>query len=241
MVPFRVARERERRTSLVVEGREMPLIVRRHPRARRLTLRLPVGSDGVVVTIPQRAAFADGVALARKNGAWIAERMGTRPERVALADGATLPLRGVEHRLRHVSGAAVGIRAEAGRIIAGGAASSLLARLDAWLRWEARIDLSDQVARLAAGLGRPVGRISIRDTRSRWGSCSTSGNLSFSWRLILAPPRVLAYVATHELAHLVERNHGPRFWTLVARLYGDGVADARIWLRRHGPGLHRYG
>ncbi|MEL7679488.1 SprT family zinc-dependent metalloprotease, partial [Elizabethkingia meningoseptica] len=101
------------------------------------------------------------------------------------------------------------------------------ARVEAWLRREARADLASEVARLAPGVDRPPGRIGVRDTRSRWGSCSADGNLSFSWRLILAPPPVLAYVAAHELAHLIERNHGPRFWALVARLGGDGVAEAR--------------
>lgn len=231
---------RERRTSLVVAGRELPLVVRRHPQARRLTLRLPVGHDGVLVTIPQSAAFSEGVALVRKNSTWIAERMAERPGRVALAAGAIIPLRGIDHEIHYRRGAGSGIRAEAGRILVGGAAETLAARLEAWLRREARRDLAAQVAALGPRLG-PVGRISVRDARSRWGSCSASGNLSFSWRLILAPPSVLAYVVVHELAHLVERNHGPRFWALVDRLGGDGIAGARAWLRRNGPDLHRYG
>ncbi len=234
-------RDRERRTSLVIGGREIPLVVRRNPRARRLTLRLAVASDGVVVTIPDGAPFADGVALARKNSAWIEDKVATRPGRVAFADGAAVPLRGIDHEIRHVPGAAAETRAEEGRILIGGAAGSLPTRLGGWFRREARGDLAVQVARLASRLDRPVGRISVRDTRSRWGSCSADGNLSFSWRLILAPPPVLAYVAAHELAHLVERNHGPRFWALVARLGGEGMVEGRAWLRRNGPGLHRYG
>lgn len=233
--------ERERRTSLVIGGREMALVVRRHPRARRLSLRLPLGEGSVLVTIPERAAFADGVALARKNSAWIEAKVAARPERVAFVHGAVVPLRGIDHEIRHVAGAATAPRAEGGRILIGGSEATLPARVEAWLRREARADLAGQVARLAPGLNRPPGRISVRDTRSRWGSCSADGNLSFSWRLILAPPPVLAYVAVHELAHLTERNHGPRFWALVARLGGDGVAEGRTWLRRNGPGLHRYG
>lgn len=240
MVPL-LTRERERRTSLVVAGREMPLLVRRHVRARRLTLRLAARGDGIVVTIPEDAAFADGVALARKHSAWIAERVEGRPERVGFADGAILPLRGIDHEIRHLSGATGRIRAENGRIVIEGQGDVLAARLEAWLRREARRDLEDQVRRLAPQVGRPVGRMGVRDTRSRWGSCSAAGNLSFSWRLILAPSPVLAYVAAHELAHLAHRNHGPRFWALVARLHGEGMADASAWLRKNGPGLHRYG
>jgi predicted metal-dependent hydrolase len=240
-----VSRARERRTSLVVAGREMPLVIRRHPRARRLTLRLPVGGDGVVVTIPERAAFADGIALARTNSGWIAQRLESRPERVGFCDGAILPLRGTGHEIRHLPGGSAGarvrVRVEDGRILISGPEAELGARLEAWLRRQARGDLEERICRLAPQLGRPVGRIGVRDTRSRWGSCSTAGNLSFSWRLILAPSTVLAYVVAHELAHLSERNHGPRFWALVAELHGDGVDRARAWLRHQGPGLHRYG
>ncbi len=234
-------RERECRTSLVVAGRELPLLVRRHGRARRLTLRLDARGDGVVVTIPERASFADGVALARRHSAWVAERVESRPQRLRFADGVVLPLRGIDHEIRHLVGATGRIRVEDGRIVVAGQEDSLPARLEAWLRREARRDLEDQVRRLAPVVGRPVGRIGVRDTRSRWGSCSAAGNLSFSWRLILAPSPVLAYVAAHELAHLAHRDHGTRFWALAARLYGEGMADARAWLRKNGPGLHRYG
>jgi predicted metal-dependent hydrolase len=225
----------------------MPLVIRRHPRARRLTLRLPVGGDGIVVTIPERAAFEDGVALARTNSGWIADRMGSRPERVGFCNGAILPLRGTDHEIRHLPAGStpiqvrVRVRVEDGRILISGAEAELAARLEAWLRRQARGDLEEHVGRLAPKVGRPVGRIGVRDTRSRWGSCSAAGALSFSWRLILAPSEVLEYVVAHELAHLAERNHGPRFWAVVAELHGDGVDHARAWLRRHGPGLHRYG
>jgi predicted metal-dependent hydrolase len=242
-----LVRTRERRTSLTVAGREMPLVIRRHPRARRLTLRLPVGGDGVVVTIPERTAFADGVALARTNSGWIAERMGNRPERVGFCNGAILPLRGTEHEIRHLPAGSAGphvrvrVTVEDGRILISGSEAELAARLEAWLRRQARGDLEEHVRRLAPKIGWPVGRIGVRDTRSRWGSCSAAGALSFSWRLILAPPAVLDYVVAHELAHLAEPNHGPRFWALVAKLHGDGVDHARTWLRQYGPGLHRYG
>src|SRR5512134_2238410 len=128
--------ERERRTSLVVAGREMPLVVRRHPQARRLTLRLLVSHDGVMVTIPEGAAFSEGVALARKNSKWIAKTVAARPQRVACVDGAIIPLRGIDHEIRHRPGASSGIRAETAKIRVGGAAETLTMRLEAWLRRE---------------------------------------------------------------------------------------------------------
>jgi predicted metal-dependent hydrolase len=218
----------------------MALVIRRHSRARRLIMRLIAGEDRVIVTIPQRAPFADGIALAQHNLDWIARRMAARPARVPFADGALVPLRGIDHCIRHCPHGDFGILAEVGLIRIGGGAQSMAARLEAWLRHQARVDLTAQAAAFADRLEQPFGRISVRDTRSRWGSCAANGNLSFCWRLILAPPAVLAYVVAHELAHLVERNHGPLFWAQVASIAGD-VADARAWLKRHGPGLHRYG
>ncbi|MBL8660398.1 MAG: M48 family metallopeptidase [Rhodospirillales bacterium] len=237
----------QRRTSLVVAGREVALVVRRTRRARRLTLRLAAAGDGLVVTIPETAAFADGLALARANASWIATRIAEQPERVPFEDGRIVPLRGVDHRIRH-SPSACGIFAEDRAICIGGAKARLAPRLQSWLRNQARVELAAEVANRAPRLcGQtaqpaviPVGRISVRDTRSRWGSCAANGNLSFSWRLILAPPAALAYVVAHELAHLAHRDHSPRFWALVEAIGGDALAG-RAWLKRHGAGLHRYG
>ncbi len=240
----RANHQQQRRTSLVVAGREMALVVRRNYRARRLTLRLAAAGDGIIVTIPPTAAFADGVALARDNVSWISSRVAARPARVPFEDDRIVPLRGIDHRLRHRPGGVRGIFAEDGTIHIDGTAARLAPRLEIWLRTQARVDLAAEVAHRAVPLrrsgGRPVGRITVRDTRSRWGSCAPNGNLSFSWRLILAPPAVLAYVVAHELAHLVHRDHSPRFWALVETLGGD-VAAERAWLKRHGPSLHRYG
>ncbi len=234
----------QRRTSLsadlVVDNQSMALTVRRHPRARRMTLRLAVDSDGVIVTIPANAPFAAGVELARRSTGWIARRLSARPERVAFIDAAVIPLRGTGHRVRHQPGQPGGVVVEGGQLLVGGAASQLGPRLEAWLREQARGDLTAEATAMAPRLRRMYGRIGVRDPRSRWGSCAASGNLSFSWRLILAPPPILTYVVAHELAHLVERNHGPRFWAIVGTLVDD-TAGVRAWLQRHGPALHRYG
>jgi predicted metal-dependent hydrolase len=109
----------------------------------------------------------------------------------------------------------------------------------AFLRALARDRLAAASDRHAARLGRGFGRLTLRDTRSRWGSCSSAGDLMFSWRLVMAPPEVLDYVAAHEVAHLAHMHHGPAFWAEVRRLYGDHRA-ARGWLRREGAALHRF-
>jgi hypothetical protein len=113
-------------------------------------------------------------------------------------------------------------------------------RVEDWLKKQAKSWLKRRVDYYAAELGIQPGKITVRDASSRWGSCSTSGNLSFSWRLIMAPSYVLDYVAAHEVAHLKEMNHGPRFWRLVERLLGDNGDDAQAWLRDYGSSLHRF-
>jgi predicted metal-dependent hydrolase len=157
-----------------------------------------------------------------------------------------MPLRGEPHLISFSGDArtrivAVERRADKSPIIVVPGAKDLAAsRLTRWLFDEARRDLDVSVARHARLLSLKASRIAVRDQTSRWGSCSTTGALSFSWRLILAPSFVLDYVAAHEVAHLAEMNHGPKFWSLVKKIRPDFEA-AKHWLQIRGPDLHRYG
>ncbi|MGF1639795.1 MAG: M48 family metallopeptidase [Rhodospirillales bacterium] len=218
----------------------MPLTVRRHPRARRIVLRLATSGGGAVATIPAGASFEDGVALAVAHAGWILGRLAAVPARVPFAAGAVLPFLGHDHRLRHHARSVPAVRREEGEIIVAGRAEDLPRRVGDWLRRQARSEIGPRVDDKAAALGRTPGRITVRDPRSRWGSCSAAGNLSFSWRLVMAPALVLDYVVAHEVAHLAHRDHGPRFWHTVAGLTED-MDEGRAWLSRHGRGLHRYG
>jgi hypothetical protein len=157
-----------------------------------------------------------------------------------VADGALLPYLGIDHRVRHRPGQLRLVDRADGEIRVGGSAEKLAARLTDWLRAEARAALGHASAGKAAAIGRAPPPVTVRDTATRWGSCSAAGRLSFSWRLILAPERVLDYVAAHEVAHLEEPNHSTRFWALVDRLTAASE-EPRAWLRTHGAGLHRYG
>ena len=112
-------------------------------------------------------------------------------------------------------------------------------RVKAFFKIQAMLHLHQATDRYAAALGKPYGKITLRDTTSRWGSCSSQGNINYSWRLIMAPPDVLNYVVAHEVAHLAEMNHSAQFWAVVERLYPD-YAEQRVWLRKHGEDLHRY-
>lgn len=223
-----------------VAGRELPLAFRRSPRARRVSLRLDSRGEAVTVTLPPFASERDGLALAEHAAGWLEARLTALPQAIAFSDGALIPILGVPHRIVHDPEAGRRIAINDGEIRIGGAPERLAAAVRGWLAFEARRQFAQRVREKAMRLGRTAGRISVRDPVSRWGSCAASGNLSFSWRLILAPEMVLDYVVAHEVAHLDVRGHGPLFWQTVESLT-ERTAEARAWLRLHGAGLHRYG
>ncbi len=219
--------------------------VKRVATARRFTLRVRSADGAAVLTMPPRASLKTAQAFAERNAAWIGERLGALPGRIPLLPGARVPLRGVEHRVVADPGALRRVRSgvaadgEPLLLVSPRSADPAAAVLH-FLMGEARRDLAAAVARHAAAAGRPVARITLRDTRSRWGSCSSRGALNFSWRLILAPPLVLDYLAAHEVAHLVHMDHSEAFWRVTRGLAPETDA-AEAWLKRHGAGLHRYG
>lgn len=221
-------------------GRRVALVVRRSPRARRLALRIPSHDESVELVLPPRTAEADGLAFLRSRAGWVIERLERMAPRVPFTDGAVLPLGGEPHRLRHVGARGVPVRVEGDGILVAGRAEHMARRVGNWLRAEAKRRIEPGAHRMAAEIGREVTRITIRDQKSRWGSCARGGRLSFNWRLVLVPAWVLDYVVAHEVAHIAEPNHSPAFWAVVARLNGDAKA-ARAWLRREGRDLHRYG
>ena len=230
---------------IVCDGEPVTVRLRRNRQARRYTLRIHAATRDVVLTMPGRGSLRDAKTFAQKHAAWIAARLKRLPEAAPFADGAMLPLRGVPHRIEHRPSARGTVWIECGDdgaqllCVAGGTAH-LARRVRDYLKREAKREL-EKASRAAAGaLGASLARISIRDQTSRWGSCSTTGVLSYSWRLILAPPFVLDYLAAHEAAHLIEMNHSPRFWRLVERIYPD-YRRAKVWLDAHGSDLHRYG
>ena len=232
---------------LRVSGIDEPIEVRRHPTARRMTLRVSRTKRAVIVTLPMRCNLKQAGQFLTTNIDWVRERLTDMPEPVPFADGGLIPLRGVPHRIVFVGrGRGIPVRlvqtadGEHDEIHVRGAPEHAPRRLRDWLIAEAKRDLTERSHFHANRLGLAVGRITIRDQISRWGSCSSTGNLSYSWRLILSPPAILDYVAAHEVAHLQEMNHGPQFWALVARTFPD-LEEAKHWLQVYGLDLHRYG
>ena len=223
---------------LSLGGRNVAMALRPSRRAKRIILRIdPVGT--VTLVVPRRTSRDEAVAFARSKADWLNDRLAALPIQVPFVDGASVPLLGRTHRIRHDS-QSHGVRLGRREIVVAGEIEHLSRRVADFLRREARRECAERAHLFARRIGQRVSRVSVRDPKGRWGSCSHRGRLSFSWRLILAPEWVLDYVIAHEVAHLVEMNHGRRFWRLVERLYPDSLRP-REWLRRHGTRLHRFG
>ena len=224
--------------TLRIGSPEIAIRLRRHSRARRLVLRIAATAGPPVLTLPARATLAEARAFALDHEPWLRRHLADRPGTIAVGPGTRLPVAGrlVELRL----GPGFRLDRGAGTLTLPGPAPRAAPEAAIFLREEARRACLEAVARHAGALGRRHGRISLRDPRTRWGSCTSTGDLMFSWRLAMAPEEVLDYVAAHEVAHLVELNHSARFWAVVDRLC-PGSARPRAWLRREGAGLHRYG
>lgn len=227
------------------DGTEFRLPTRRSARARRMLLRVDPAHGGPELVLPDGVSPDIGADFARRHLGWLRVRLARLPARIGLVDGAEIPILGVPHRLRHRPDQRGGVWRLAdpdgsAELHVAGHAEHLARRVTDFLKAEARRAIAPRARGYATALDRSPGRITVRDTASRWGSCSARGDLSFSWRLVLAPEAVLDYVVAHEVAHLVEMNHSAAFWRLVERLM-PGYEHQRAWLKRHGGKLHAYG
>ena len=215
--------------------------LRESARARRLRLGVDPRSGGIILTIPRRASRRRALAWAAEQREWIAERLAALPRPAPIIAGASIPFRGVDRRIDWAADRPRRIALDGERLIVGGPLEGLEARVSRWLKAEARALLAAETREFATPIGAAFTRVGVGDPVSRWGSCSSSGTVRYSWRLILAPDFVRRATVAHEVAHLVHLNHGPQFHALVARVLGEDPKPARAWLRRHGAALHRVG
>ncbi|WP_236024956.1 M48 family metallopeptidase [Arenibaculum pallidiluteum] len=219
---------------------DAPIELRESPRATRLTLRVDAARDVIRVVVPRGVPEAEIVRFVTRHADWVRARLAAMPPRLPFADGAVVPVLGRDHVIRHEADRRGGTRRAEGEIRVGGRPEFLARRVRDHLAAEARREVAVRSRDKAALLGARVAAVTVRDTRSRWGSCAANGRLSYSWRLILSPEWVLDYVVAHEVAHLREMNHSRRFWRLVEELVPD-IDAPRAWLKAHGALLLRYG
>ncbi len=215
----------------------VPIILRKSARAKRISLRISQLDGRVTLTLPRGVSEREGIAFAQEKEVWLRGHLKRRGEDQDITFGARFPVEGVDREIAEGTGRRVVLTPET--IHVPGNPEQVPTRLQAFLKQMARDKLASASDHYANLLGKPYTRISIRDTRSRWGSCSSAGALMYSWRLILCPPDVLNYVAAHEVAHLAEMNHSQAFWDTVTRIHGP-YSSPRAWLRKNGSSLHSY-
>ncbi|THH36790.1 M48 family peptidase [Aliishimia ponticola] len=225
-------------SNMILQGEPpVEVTIRRSARARRMTLRVSRMDGRVTLTLPRGASEAEARAFAGARADWIRKHLAETAPHHGVGIGSDIPILG---EMRHiVPGAGRRVVLQDSQIAIPGPPDQAGRKLEAWLKQTARSKLAYASDQYAQRLGREYSRITLRDTRSRWGSCSSAGALMYSWRLIMAPAEVLTYVAAHEVAHLAEMNHSKAFWDTVQRIYGDYDA-ARGWLRADGHRLHQY-
>lgn len=212
----------------------------RNARARRMTLRIDPSANCAVLTLPTRVSLAQGLDFARSKAGWLVEKLAELPPLTPFRDDVSIPFLGCELLLRHFPLAGTRPLRADGVLYVPGPEIRLGDTVKRWLATEARREVTQRAEVKAAQLGQQINRVRISDPRTRWGSCSSSGTLSFSWRLVMAPEAVLDYVVAHEVAHLEELNHSPAFKAVLATLTAN-AQEASAWLARNGSGLLRYG
>jgi predicted metal-dependent hydrolase len=219
-------------------GAQLPVVVRRHARARAMTLRLSPDGREVRVTIPQWGRTADALAFARARRDWLAAQLAGLPVAEPLGHGTSIMFRGETLIIRHDPAAPRRPQFGAQEIVMGGPPTALEARLRRWLEAEARLLMGEDLRHYCERAGKETPRLSLSSARRRWGSCAPSGAIRINWRLVMAPDPVRRSVVAHEVAHLVHFDHSPRFHALLAELFEGDIAQANAWLKRHGRTLY---
>jgi predicted metal-dependent hydrolase len=224
-----------------VAGRTLPLRIVENGRARQLTLRIDAGGRGLRVTIPPGLARGEVNRFLDRQQEWLEERLSKLPKRPLARPGIRIPLRGVAHAIVHEPGrrgtVTVGKKEDGTpALFVHGEREHLPRRLADFLKKQAKKDIEALVEKHAAAINKRAKSVRFRDTSSRWGSCTSDGKLSFSWRIMMAPKPVINYLVAHEVAHLKQMNHGPKFWKLCEELCPD-TERCKDWLKRNGNAL----
>ncbi|MBN9250699.1 MAG: hypothetical protein BGO03_14515 [Mesorhizobium sp. 61-13] len=224
----------------VVAGRSLPLRIVENDRARRLTLRIDAGGQGLRITVPPGLRRGEVEKFLHRHQGWLEQRLAKVPDRPQVRPGIKLPVYGVPHMIVHEPGkrgtVSVGSDENGPTLVIHGDRVHLPRRLTDYLKREAKREIEALVEKHTAKVGRKAKAVRFKDTSSRWGSCTSDGNLSFSWRIMMAPRPVINYLVAHEVAHLKEMNHGPKFWKLCEELCPD-TERCKAWLKKNGSAL----
>lgn len=227
--------------TLEIAGRTVVVTFKINARARRLILRMNKQGTGAVLTVPPRLSKPRALAFIDQSRLWLEQQLGKVAPRLHVAHGAELLFHGELHTIIAPGGrrGTVTLDEASRSITVPGDEAHVERRLKDWLKKQALAEVTTASRHYAKAMNTSIGRITIRDQSTRWGSCSASGDLSYSWRLVMAPKWILEYVVAHEVAHRLHMNHGPRFWRLVMQ-HNPDVRAAKVWFKANGRELHRY-
>lgn len=223
-----------------LDGLDVALTLRHNPRAKRISLKLNRAGNGLILVFPRKADRAQALEFLDRQSQWATQHLDRIPAPVRFDVGVVIPYLGVDYEICHDPNKRFGVTFSDGKIWIAGPPEHLERRLRDYIKKQAKIEITKLAISKADRLDKKLGRITIRDQRTRWGSCASSGNLSFSWRLMLAPATILDYVVGHEVAHLVEMNHSKAFWDVVDKVV-ENPQKSRRWLKENGSTLHRIG
>ncbi|MGB3808058.1 MAG: SprT family zinc-dependent metalloprotease [Erythrobacter sp.] len=223
---------------LVLNGTRVPIAVRRHPRARRLTLRLAPDGSEVRITLPRWARTGEAIAFAHARRDWLANQHAAIPQRIAPQPGGTIRFRGSELRLDWQSDRPRRPALSGDSLLLGGPQDTLEPRARRWLENEALALMEADAEHYTATAGLSPVSVALSRAQKRWGSCSDARRLRINWRLVQAPDFVRRSVVAHEVAHLVHFDHSPAFHALLAQIYEDDIGRADAWLKAHGRTLY---
>jgi len=227
-------------TVTLPSGKTAIVNIRRSSRSRRVTLRIAPGTGQAELVLPGRLSERKGIAFLQSKTSWLEERLAKYPDPIPFEDGQIVPFLGEPLTISHLNAKRADVQKDGEQLIVSAPTARISKAVHDWYRREAGCEITLCANQKSKMLGTPYGRLSIRDTKSRWGSCSARGDLNFSWRVVMAPRYVLDYLVAHEVAHLAEMNHSTSFWTIVEQL-SDEFEKGRKWLRLNGHELHRYG
>ncbi|MGX7894473.1 M48 family metallopeptidase [Tsuneonella sp. HG222] len=221
-----------------IGGRILPIAIRHHARARRLTMRLAPDGSEVRVTLPTWCSGREALVFASSRLDWLEDQLAKVPEAVPPLPDGSLRYRGRDLAVDWSASRRRAPRLDGERLIVGGAAESLHARLQRWLEGEARRLLGEDLAHYCTRAGRPPSPLRLSRAQRRWGSCSSAAAIRINWRLVMAPDEVRRSVVAHEVAHLAHFDHSPAFHAELRRLFEGDLASADRWLKDHGRGLY---
>lgn len=223
-----------------VDGQQVGVNLRPHPRARTLRLRYDALRGGLILTLPPRASRKAAQQWAQQQQLWIAAQLAKQALPILVGPGTLLPWGDASLLVNWAEGRARTVTLDTDRLHLGGSEQSVGARVGRWLRGRALVDFNDRTERVTRAAGLVCTAIGVGDPRSRWGSCNAAGQIRYSWRLMMAPDFVRRALVAHEVAHLAHMNHGPKFHALVDALAGGDHDRSRSWLKAHGRDLHRW-